>query len=557
MHRSKQKPDEVEAKNATDRDIGSEMPQSDHPGYVSEELRGELYRLAAESSRQGILLVQADAILYANPYALECLGYGEEELKSLPFSELVHPADRLRFSSSHHSISYADSRESAREFRLLHRNGDLNWVRCSLSNVPWEGRPALLGSLDDITELIRAQNELRKYRDLLEELVEERTVDLTRAIRDLEREIEERVQVEHALRESESRFRNLVEDSPVDILIVRDNRIAYRNLKLPVLKDAVEDGGHLPEFFRVVHPKDLEAVRSFMASLEAGEGSSEGVECRMMSGPEEDSEMRWVQCRGSRIEYQGLPALLLNLVDVTRTKELEYLVRIRDKMSALGRVAAGIAHEIRNPLSTINVYLSTLRRILEQVEVGEHERLEDCRRVIAEIGSASDRIESVIKKVMDFSKPGSPQLVSTDINGTVRETIQLSESALRKMGIRLETSLAADLPACFADPKLLMQVLLNLINNAAEALKVSGSERRIAVSSSMEDNWVRIGVSDSGPGVPKGMMKKIFDPFFHHKELRIGHRAYDQPPHRNRSWGVPESFTRSVGRSPIPHRTPN
>ena len=122
--------------------------------------------------------------------------------------------------------------------------------------------------------------------------------------------------------------------------------------------------------------------------------------------------------------------------DISRVKELEHLVRIQDKMSSLGRVAAGIAHEIRNPLSGINIYLNTLKKIYDK-----QQNLDKVQRIIEQLQSASIKIESVVKRVMDFSKPSEPKFVLMDINHHIEEALSLSSVTLRKRGIRLEKAL--------------------------------------------------------------------------------------------------------------------
>ncbi|MBW1798968.1 MAG: hypothetical protein JRJ21_11365, partial [Deltaproteobacteria bacterium] len=160
----------------------------------------------------------------------------------------------------------------------------------------------------------------------------------------------------------------------------------------------------------------------------------------------------------------------------TQAKELERLLMIQDKMSSLGRVAAGIAHEIRNPLSGINVYLNTLEKIYKRGQ-----NIEKSEEIIRQMQSASGRIESVIRRVMDFSRPGEPKFVSIDINTPIREAIELSSVSLRKRGVKIEASLAEDLPSCRADSQLTEQLVLNLITNAAEAMKNIDGDKKIEV----------------------------------------------------------------------------
>ena len=118
----------------------------------------------------------------------------------------------------------------------------------------------------------------------------------------------------------------------------------------------------------------------------------------------------------------------------------------------------------------------------------------------------------------------------TDINESIEEAVNLSSVTLRKKGIKLEKALARGLPRCHADRQLIEQVILNLVTNAAQAMRKTEGPKRIEIASSEEDNHVIIRVSDSGPGVPLNARDKIFDPFFTTKSdssgigLSLSHR---------------------------------
>jgi signal transduction histidine kinase len=186
-------------------------------------------------------------------------------------------------------------------------------------------------------------------------------------------------------------------------------------------------------------------------------------------------------------------------------------------MTSLGRIAAGIAHEIRNPLSGINIYVNTLEKIYDSGE-----SLDKVKKILGQVQSASNKIESVIRRVMDFSKPSEPKLILTDINQPVEEAINLSSVTLRKSGIKIEKDLARNLPLCRVDPLLIEEVILNLITNATEAMKNMGGDKILGVTSSMEKNSVLVRVSDSGPGVTQDIKGKIFDPFYTTKNGSTG-----------------------------------
>lgn len=347
-------------------------------------------------------------------------------------------------------------------------------------------------------------------------LKEER--NLLAAIAELLGRIIEQRQTERALIESEERFRCLAENSPTGIFIVQDGRIVYENPEEKKLS------GPLAMLFRQgnlknIHPDDAQRVKEGYLKLDSGDFESLDMDFRFYPQTIEDTdlEMKWVFCKANLIEYSGKKAILVNKLDVTRVKEMEHLLGIEDKMASLGRVASGIAHEIRNPLSGINIYLANLEKILEKGE-----GLEKGKEILRQIQSASNKIESVVRRVMDFSKPNEPKYVLTDINQLIEKSIDLSSVTLRRSRITLDKALAENLPPCRADPQLIEQVILNLIANSVEAMKNIEGARKIEVASSIEGNHILITVSDSGPGVPRHLRKKVFDPFFTTKKGSSG-----------------------------------
>ena len=319
---------------------------------------------------------------------------------------------------------------------------------------------------------------------------------------------------EKALRESEERFRDLVENSLIGISIIQNNQIVYQNSEQRKLF------GRLPASFLIddrsyVYPDDVPKVENALKNVIDGTAPSVEIDFRFNpSGKSGDKiDLKWVQCRASTFTYQGQPAILVNMMDITRLKELEHLVMIKYKMDSLGRVATGIAHEIRNPLTGINSYLFTLQDLCTGNRI-EPENVPMIQRIAEQIQVASNRIEAVIKRVLDFSKPTAPKMLLVDINVAVQEAINLSAVTLRKNEIKLTHELTSDLPKCYGDVHMLEQVILNLINNAANALRNNPDTKKIGIRSYSEGQSVCIHISDSGPGVPAEIREKIFDPFF-------------------------------------------
>jgi PAS domain S-box-containing protein len=363
------------------------------------------------------------------------------------------------------------------EYRFQHKNGSYRWMRDELRLLFGEKGKSVevVGSWTDISDMKQA---------------------------------------EEALRKSEQQFRDLIENSPVGISIIQGGRVVYQNPQQKKMY-GLSSASDILNFIDYVHPEDIEKVKQAHQRLASGELNAVEVDFRFSppGGNGNKPEMKWFWFRVIRFQYQGRDALLLNAVDISEAKQLEHQLLIKNKMLSLGRVAAGIAHEIRNPLTGINTYLYTIEDLCQSDQL-EPQDMKIIRQILAQIQVASNKIESVIKRVMDFSKPGAPKMVRTNINESLEEAVKLASVTMRKNGIKFKTILAPDLPPCYADPNLIEQVVLNLITNAARAMEKSNGNRIVEIASSAANNTLSIQVADSGPGVPLEIREKIFDPFF-------------------------------------------
>ena len=323
-------------------------------------------------------------------------------------------------------------------------------------------------------------------------------------------DITRRREMDQALAESERRFRTLVENAQVGIAIVQDGRAVYCNPEARRILGPTETPFALESLGPVGDPRlaklmELAREPKEQGGPEAQEGQD--LDLGFLAGDgHPGGAARWVHCRAGGIVYQGREARLIIMLDITKARELERLVSIQDKMASLGRVAAGIAHEIRNPLSGINLYLTALG--------GKTQGMAEVTEIVGKMQAASARIEAVIKRVLDFSRPTAPKVSLINLNQVVTNVMELSAVTLRKAGINLEASLAESLPLAHADGQLLEQVLMNLITNAVQALSEVTGEKKIGLDSSLAMDRIVIRVSDSGPGIPPALREKVFDPFY-------------------------------------------
>jgi PAS domain S-box-containing protein len=439
------------------------------------------YRALFENTGTATIIIKNDTtISLANKEFENLSGYTKKEIEGKKsWADFVADKKSLLKMKAYHYIRRMDPDAAPRnyEYKFIDKNGTIKDVLSTIAMIP--GTRRSVGSFLDITELKRAEG---------------------------------------IIRESEQRFRDLVQNSLTGISIVQDDKVVYQNPEQERLF------GPLPRKFMladldIIHPEDLEKVKQFYQAITTGQFQTLDLDFRFypFSPAGIKLDMKYIYCRVSYTEFQGKNAILINTTDLTQAKELERLLMIQDKMSSLGRVAAGIAHEIRNPLSGINIYLDTLVKIYD-----DPENLEKVKGILTQLQSASNKIESVIRRVMDFSKPSEPKLVLTDINQPIEEAIGLSSVTLRKSGIRLEKNLSGDLKPVYADPHLIEEVTLNLITNAAEAMKNMDGEKIIEVASFVKNRHIMLKVSDSGPGVPTAIKDKIFDPFYTTKSESTG-----------------------------------
>jgi len=371
-------------------------------------------------------------------------------------------------------------------------------------------------------EMKRSEEEIRVARDELEARVAERTEELREVNVRLERELSERIRMEeerertsHLLRESEDRFRSLVENELVGAMIVQEGRIAFRNPELERLMGPVPEGF---DFRRLgpPHPEDVPKFERLCGTVREGEPFRQGMELRFSVPDAETGQrvIRWVECRTVPIEFQGRTAVLVNMVDITRMKDLEQIVMAREKLASLGQLAAGIAHEIRNPLSGININISTLDLLCRRAEGMDPEEKEKLGAVVAQAKAASDKIGAVVKRVLDFSRPIPPRMDRIDVVQVVRDTLALSAASIRKSEVALRQVLSPEPLYCRADATLLEQAILNLITNGLQAMETVDREKFLTVGVAREGQQAVIRVADNGPGVPGDILGKIFDPFY-------------------------------------------
>jgi signal transduction histidine kinase len=189
--------------------------------------------------------------------------------------------------------------------------------------------------------------------------------------------------------------------------------------------------------------------------------------------------------------------------DITETKKLEQQIRNSEKLASVGKLAAGVAHEINNPLGGILNCLYNLRK--GTVSAAREEEY------LISMEDGLRRVQKIVRQLLDFSQQHEPELSATDINSVIERVLVLTNHMFTANGIRLVKDLGPMITSLMVDRHMIEQVLMNLILNAVQATKCNGS---ITIRTYVNDGGCALEVEDTGCGIPTTVLPRIFDPFF-------------------------------------------
>ena len=226
-----------------------------------------------------------------------------------------------------------------------------------------------------------------------------------------------------------------------------------------------------------------------------------------------------VNCR--YVSYLGKPCFLAVARDITETKLLQNQLLRSERLAATGQLAASIAHEINSPLQGITALLNVIRM--------GYEKDEDLLNKLDLIKNAFVSIRNTVRNLIDLNRPGKEKKQPMDVNQVIENTVALMSSHLKKNMINVKLNLAATTSNINASPQQIGQVIMNLVNNAVEAIvaapdfkeklkKFSSIGGEIVIDTSIQDETIIINVSDNGPGISNNDLEYIFDPFFTRKK---------------------------------------
>ena len=330
------------------------------------------------------------------------------------------------------------------------------------------------------------------------------------------RDITERKRVEEALRASEERLRAIINTVPGGVYTAMPDK---NNTKTLVSANIIEMIGYTPDemlkspslWESLILSEDRRKFETAIGDLLENKSQLE-IEYRVVH---KDGHIVYVLDRATPIldENNNISMIEGIMVDISERKKLQEMIIQTDKLSAIGEMVAGIAHELNNPLGIISGHIQLLLARVKDRAV---------RSRLKKMEAHVQRGTKIIQNLLSFARKGEMETEAGDINATLEEALENVRSEIPAPNIRIVKELEPSLPQLTFDRQKMQIVFINIVKNAFQALVMGGGDGEVHVKSSLGVDSVIVRVRDTGPGVETPLIRYIIDPFFTTKKVGKG-----------------------------------
>ncbi|RBP86102.1 two-component system sporulation sensor kinase A [Cytobacillus firmus] len=429
-----------------------------------------LYQLLKNNSLGMITTTGLDGdFIYISPAFLQILGYTPDELLGTTSFGLIHSED-LEKARSNLTNVLKKKEIGVDTYRVRKKNGGYIWVECLC-------KPLIDFNTNHVKEIISV-------------------------IRD----ISDRKKAEEDIRNSEARYRNIIEHTPDAIIVVKDSIIVFSNdSSLELLGAATKEELQNKSIFDFLHKEYITSAQRRIHQVMNGQT----VDFKDYKIYRMDGSILEVEVKPVSTVFQNEPAIHLFIRDISKRIQTQQLLLQSEKLTVAGQLAAGIAHEIRNPLTAIKGFLQLMEA-----------KLTDDKTYFDIITSEMDRIEIILSELLTLAKPQDMKFVKSDIEQILESVKTLIDTQALMNNIEIITLYETNIFSIFCDENQLKQVFINFLKNSIEAMP-DGGKITIELRSHGIDK-LKLLFIDEGSGIPDHILNRIYEPFFTTKETGTG-----------------------------------
>lgn len=358
----------------------------------------------------------------------------------------------------------------ATQLDLVRPDGGVIAVEMRVAEVDWDGEVAYLASLRDVTERERA---------------------------------------EEALRAAEAYSKNLIDNSLDMIISVDQERRIVEFNRAAQVAFGYEKAEVVGKLVDILYAEPAEGSKVNDTTLSTGHCIAEVINVRK-NGETFSSLLSASVLRDANGRMLGVMGISQ---DITERKQIQEKLQETSRLASIGELAAGVAHEINNPLTVVTGFSEVLMgRKIPQPEAD----------FVQKIYSEAHRASKIVQNLLSFARKHEPEKRYMDVTAILERALELKAYDFRVSNIEVSTQWSSDLPLTMLDEHQLTQVILNILTNAEQAMLASHGNGELVISASKSEDIIRVSIADDGPGIPPENLSKLFDPFFTTKEVGEG-----------------------------------